>query len=144
MSRNATFTLSPFEGLITVTAGFTPTANIHEAESSYAAYYILPEIGPSAFLAWTHLVAWLPPTDETPINIDYDELAWSLGTSPGRLTRALQRLASFHFAYTLPAEPHTLYLRRRAATLSTTQLARLAKKCPTLAAAHEELLATAI
>ena len=144
MSRNAAYDLTPFEGLITIAAGFTPTANIHDPESSYAAYYFLPEVGPSAFLAWTHLVAWLPPTDETPINIDYDELAWSLGTSPGRLTRALQRLASFHFAYTLPTEPHTLYLRRRAATLSTVQLARLAKKCPTLAAAHEELLATAI
>ena len=30
------FDLIPIDGLITVTAGYTPTANIHEPDSTYA------------------------------------------------------------------------------------------------------------
>jgi hypothetical protein len=32
---NASFELVPVDGLITVTAGFTPASNVHEPESMY-------------------------------------------------------------------------------------------------------------
>ena len=73
------------------------------------------------------------------ITVNYDELAHSVGTAPGRLAKSLQRLAGFHLAHILPDQPGTLYLKRRAATLNDNQLARLALRCPTAAACHDEL-----
>jgi hypothetical protein len=69
------------------------------------------------------------------------EFADALGTSPARLTNALGRLIAFHLAYTIPAQPATLFIKRRAPTLNPEQLARLAQQCPTLAASHDEQLA---
>jgi hypothetical protein len=136
---NAPVRLEPVDGLITVTAGFTPTTNVHEPESMYCRFYWLADIGPSAYLAFLFLNMWLPANEESAsISINYAEFAHTLGTSPGRLTRAISRLAGFHLAYTIPTEPSTLYLKRRAPTLTAGQLARLSKRCPTLAACHEQ------
>ncbi len=135
---NASFDLVPVDGLITVTAGFTPASNMHEPESMYCRFYWLADIGPSAYLAFLFLNMWLSSDDDSTISVDYEEFAHTLGTSPGRLTRAISRLTGFHLAYTIPTEPSTLYLKRRAPTLTAGQLARLAKRCPTLAACHEE------
>ena len=81
----------------------------------------------------------MPPDDGAAITVKYDELAHSVGTAPGRLAKTLQRLAGFHLAHTLPDEPSTLYLKRRAPTLNDNQLARLALRCPTAAACHDDL-----
>lgn len=137
------FELDTTERSITVAAGYTPAVNIHEPDSTYCRHYWLAELGPSSYLAWTYLLGWLPDSDTAAITIDYPELAYSLGTAPGRLTKALQRLAAFHLAHTLPGEPTTLYLKRRAPTFNERQLARLAERCPTLAACHDEQRRTA-
>jgi hypothetical protein len=139
----APFRIEPADGLITITAGHTPAANIHHPESSYCRYYWVPVIGSSAWLIWANLVAWLPDTDGPTIDINYAQLAASIGTRPARLTRTLQRVAAFHLAYTIPAEPATLYLKRAAPTLSKRMLDGLADTCPALAAAHDHILTTA-
>jgi hypothetical protein len=135
---NASFDLVPVDGLITVAAGFTPASNVHEPESMYFRFYWLPDIGPSAYLTFLFLNMWLPAAEGPSISVNYEEFAHTLGTSPGRLTKALARLAGFHLAYTLPLEPSTLYLKRRAPALSASQLTWLTKRCPTLTACHEE------
>ena len=138
-----TFDLIPVNGLITVTAGYTPTANIHEPDSTYCRYMWLNQVGPTSYLAWSHLTAWLPDDDTAAVAINYVELAYGLGTAPGRLHRALARLVGFHLAYTDPADTNTLHVKRRAPQLNPKQLVRLAERCPTLAACHDELLHTA-
>ncbi len=129
-------------GLITVAAGYTPTANIHEPDSNYAQFYVLPVIGPLSYLAWSRLNMWLPADDNAAIGIGHDELAWSLGAAPARLDRSINRLVKFHLAYLIPGDSHTLYVKRRASTLSPALLAGLAVKCPTLGNAHAEQLET--
>ena len=103
----------------------------------------LNQVGPTSYLAWSHLTAWLPDDDTAVITINYAELAYGLGTAPGRLHRALARLVGFHLAYTDPADTNTLHVKRRAPQLNPKQLVRLAERCPTLAACHDELLHTA-
>ena len=142
MNTPTTLTPDTRTGLITITAGYTPTANIHEPDSTYAQFYVLPVIGPLSYLTWQRLNLYLP-VDDTPIPINHDELAWSLGASPGRLNRAINRLVKFHLAYLVPGEPDTLYVKRRAPTLSPVLLDGLNAKCPTLVAAHAEQLNTA-
>ena len=129
-------------GLITVTAGYTPSTNIHEPDSTYAQFYTLPVVGPLSFLAWQRLNMWLPADDTAAIAIGHEELAWSLGAAPGRLSRSISRLIKFHLAYLVPAEPDTLYIKRRAPSLNPALLAGLAIKCPTLVSAHAEQLET--
>ena len=141
MNTAPTFRLEPVDGLITIAAGYTPTANIHDPDSTYSRYFIPNTTGPTAFLAWSQLVAWLPADDTAPYVINHAEFAYALGTAPARLTKALGRLVAFHHAYTVPTEPNTLYVKRRAPTLNPKQLARLAERCPTLAACHDEQLA---
>jgi hypothetical protein len=131
----------PVNGLLTVGAAFTPTSNIHDPESTYSRYYWPSTTGPTGYLAWIQLVAWLPNNDDTTIAINHAEFAHALGTSPARLTNALGRLIAFHLAYTIPAQPATLFIKRRAPTLNPKQLAHLAQRCPTLAASHDEQLA---
>ncbi len=138
--RNQQNRITAEQGIIIVNHGFTPPTSSHEPESVYARYYWLPTLGPTAYLAWTHLNAWLPLTDDASITLSYCELAASLGTAPARLTLALQRLCSFHFAYMVPTEPSTIYLRRRAATLTPSQVERLAERCPNLAVEHDHQL----
>ena len=139
MKPPAPFRLSPVDGFITITAGYTPSVNIHDPDSIYCRYYWLPEIGPSAYLLFVLANAWMPDGDDASITVNYDELAHSVGTAPGRLAKSLQRLAGFHLAHTLPDQPSTLYLKRRAPTLNDNQLARLAQRCPTAAACHDDL-----
>ena len=139
MRTTEPFRLEPTDGFITITAGYTPTVNIHEPDSTYCRYYWLPEIGPSAYLLFVLADAWMPNSEDATITVNYDELAHSVGTAPGRLNKSLQRLAGFHLAHTLPDQPSTLYLKRRAPTLNDNQLARLALRCPTAAACHDEL-----
>lgn len=139
----APFRIEPVDGLITITARHTAAPNIHSPESSYCRYYWVPVIGPAAWITWANLVAWLPDTDRPTIEINYAQLAASIGARPARLTRTLARIAAFHLAYTIPTEPDTLYLKRRAPTLSTRMLDTLADTCPALAAAHDHMLATA-
>ncbi len=141
MNATPTFRLEPVDGLITIAAAYTPTANIHDPDSTYSRYYVPNTIGPTAFLAWSQLAAWLRADDLATYAINHAEFAYALGTAPGRLTKALGRLVAFHLAYTIPTEPNTLYVKRRSATLSAKQLARLAERCPTLAACHDEQLA---
>ena len=139
----APFRIEPADGLITITAGYTPATNIHLPESNYCRYYWVPVIGSSAWLIWANLVACLPDTDGPTIDINYAQLAASIGTRPARLTRTLQRVAAFHLAYTTPTEPATLYLKRAAPALSKRKLDALADTCPALAAAHDHMLTTA-
>jgi hypothetical protein len=140
---NVSTVLTPnASGLITVTAGYTPSTNIHEHDSTYAQFYVLPVVGPLSFLAWQRLNMWLPADDTAGIQIGHEELAWSLGAAPARLTRSLSRLIKFHLAYVVPAEPDTVYIKRRAASLNPALLAGLAIKCPTLVGAHAEQLET--
>ena len=139
----APFRIEPADGLITITAGHTPAANIHLPESNYCRYYWVPVIGSSAWLIWANLVAWLPNTDGPTIDINYNQLAASIGTRPARLTRTLQRVAAFHLAYTVPTEPTTLYLKRAAPTLSKRMLDALTETCPALAAAHDHMVSSA-
>ena len=139
---NATPTLTPVDGLITVTARYTPTTHIHDIDSIYSRHYWVPEIGPLSYLTLLFLSSWVPADDLT-ITIDYDEFARSLGTTATRLTRTVQRLVGFHLAYIPVTEPSTLQIRRRLPTLNDRQLARLAQRCPTLAACHDEQLHTA-
>jgi hypothetical protein len=80
---NAPFRLEPVDGLITVTAGFTPTTNVHEPESMYCRFYWLADIGPSAHLAFLFLNMWLPAEEGALISVNYGEFAHTLGTSPG-------------------------------------------------------------
>lgn len=101
-------------------------------------FYWLTELGPTAYLSFVFLNSWMPANDGASITLAYAELAHSLGTAPARLTKALRRLANFHLAHTRPDEPATLYLQRRAPTLNSKQLARLAERCPTLAERHEQ------
>jgi hypothetical protein len=129
-------------GLITVTAGYAPATNIHEPDSTYAQFYTLPVVGPLSFLAWQRLNMWLPADDDAGIEIGHEELAWSLGAAPARLTRSISRLIKFHLAYLVPAEPDTLYIKRRAPSLNPALLAGLVIKCPTLVSAHAEQLET--
>ncbi len=136
--KPATFHLAPIDGIITVAVGHTPPSHVHRPDETYCAYFWLSQLGPTSYLAWKHLAAWTTDDETATVAINYDELARSLGTSPGRLTKALQRLAGFHLAYTLPTQPDTLYVKRRAPTLSPGQLTRLAERCPTLAACHDE------
>ena len=58
------FQIEPTDGLITVTAAYTPSTHTHDPESMYFRYYWLPETGPSAYLAFLLLNAWLPGDDE--------------------------------------------------------------------------------
>lgn len=132
-------TPDPVTGLITIGAAFTTTTNIHPSESNYAAFYWLPVLGPLSFLCWTRINQYIP-ADETSIDIDHYELAWSLGASPTRLKRATTRLTKFHLANIAPTEPDTLRVQRRAPTLSPALLAAISAKCPTLGAAHDEQL----
>ena len=136
MSKTAApFRLIPDNnGLIHLAAAYTPSTHIHAPDSDYVRWYWLSDLGPSAYLAWTTLALWIPTSEGSTVQLDYTELAHSLGTAPGRLTRALARLGAFHLAHTLPEEPHTLYIRRAAPDLSSGQRARLAERCPTLAA----------
>ncbi len=129
-------------GLICVAAGYTPTANIHEPDSTYAQFYWLPIVGPLSFLAWERVNLYVP-TDGSPTTIAYDELAWSLGASPQRLSRGIARLVKFHLGNIDPDQPDTLRIQRKAPTLRTSMLGALAIKCPTLADAHHEQLHTA-
>jgi hypothetical protein len=92
-------------GLITVGVGYTPSTNIHKPDSTYAQFYVLPVVGPLSFLAWQRLNIWLPADDAATIEIGHEELAWSLGAAPARLTRSISRLIKFHLAYVVPAEP---------------------------------------
>jgi hypothetical protein len=142
MNTPTVLTPDSVSGLITVTGGYTPTDNIHEPDSTYAQFYIVPVIGPLCYLTWKRLNMWLPDTDQ-PITLGYDELAWSLGAAPSRLGKAISRLVKFHLAYITPAQPDMLYVKQRAPTLSTALLAGLAVKCPTLVEAHAEQLITA-
>ena len=71
---NATQTLTPVDGLITVTAGYTPTTHIHDIDSIYRRHYWVPEIGPLSYLTLLFLASWLPD-DDMAITIDYDEFA---------------------------------------------------------------------
>ena len=139
MNAAPTFRLEPVDGLITIVAAYTSTANIHDPDSTYSRNYWLPELGPSAYLLFVLANAWMPPDVDASITVKYDEFAHSVGTAPGRLAKSLQRLAGFHLAHTLPATPATLYLKRRAPTLSDNQLARLALRCRTVAACHDDL-----
>lgn len=138
MNAAPTFRLEPVDGLITIAGAYTPTANIHDPGSTYSRYFVPNTIGPTAFLAWSQLAAWLPADDLATYAINHAEFAYALGTAPGRLTKTLGRLLAFHLAYTIPTEPDTLYVKRRAPTLNPKQLARLAKRCPTLAACHDK------
>ena len=92
-------------GLITVAAGYTPTANIHEPDSTYAQFYILPVIGPLSYLAWSRLNMWLPADDNAAIGIGHDELAWSLGAAPARLDRSINRLVNSTWRTSSPVIP---------------------------------------
>ena len=141
--KHAPFTLEPVDGLINIAGGHTPHTHIHDPESSYCRYYIVPIVGCSVYILWANLVAWVPANDNTNIQVHWTQLAASIGASPARLRRITQRMATFHLAYTLPAEPSTLHLRRRAATLSPKLLEQLATNAPALAAAHDHLLHTA-
>ena len=73
--KPAPFRIEPAGGLITITAGHTPTINIHHPESNYSRYYWVPVIGSSAWLIWANLVAWLPDTDGPTVDINYAQLA---------------------------------------------------------------------
>lgn len=141
MNLAPTLTPDPATGLVTIVAGYTPTLNIHTPESIYAKFYWLPTVGPLSYLAWERMNLYLP-ADDTTITIGYDELAWSLGAAPGRLTRAVARLVKFHLATIDPDQPDTLRVQRKAPTLRASMLAGLAAKCPTLADAHHEQLDT--
>lgn len=132
------FRLEPVDGLITISAALTPAANIHDADSIYCRRYIVPFAGTAAWVTWSNLAASLPETDER-LPIHYGHLAATIGTTPGRLTRIIQRIAAFHLAYVLPSEPGHLHVQRRAATLSTNLVERLAHTCPALAAAHDQM-----
>ena len=117
----------------------TPTTDVHEPDSTYAQFYLVPVIGPLSYLTWQRLNLYLP-VDDAQVPIAHDEFAWSLEASLGRLNRAITRLVKFHLAYLVPAEPDMLYVNRRVPTLSPVLLAGLALKCPTLAGAHAEQL----
>ena len=132
-------TPNPATGLIRIAAAYTPTTSIHLPESNYASFYVLPVLGPLSFLCWTRINQYIP-VDESSIEIDPCELAWSLGASPGRLNRAITRIVKFHLATIAPTEPDTLRVQRRAPTLSPALLAAVSAKCPTLGAAHDEQL----
>ena len=80
----------------------------------------------------------LPADDDPTFTINVAEFAHALGNAPARLTKALERLVAFHLAYVTPSDTTTLYVKRRAPTLNSKQLARLAERCPTLAASHHE------
>lgn len=136
-------TPTPIDGLIIVAAGYTPTTHVHLPNSTFSRYFWTPSLGPTAYLAWSTIVAWLPD-DDTPITVNYDELAYGLGTAPGRLTKALARLATFRLSHVDPTSPSTLHVKRRAPQLSPRQLERLAFRCPTLAACHDEHIHTAV
>jgi DNA-binding MarR family transcriptional regulator len=129
-------------GLITVTAAYTPSSHVHDIESVYTRHYWLPQIGPLSYLTLVFLNAWMPDTD-TSYTVGYDELAHQLGATPARLTRTIGRLEQFRLAHLDPTEPDTVRIVRRVPTLNSRQLARLAERCPTLAAAHDHILATA-
>ena len=136
---NTTPTLTPVDGLITVTAGYTPTTHVHEIDSIYSRHFWVPEIGPLSYLTLLFLSNWIPADDMT-ITIGYDEFARSLGTTAARLNRTVQRLVGFRLAYIPVTDPANLQIRRRLPTLNARQLARLAYRCPTLAACHDEHL----
>lgn len=138
MRTTEPFRLEPTEGFITVTAGYTPTVNIHEPDSIYCRQTGFPR---SDHLRTYYSCSPAPGchlTTARPSPVNYDELAHSVGTAPGRLAKSRQRLAGFHLAHTLPDQPSTLYLKRRAPTLNDNQLARHAQRCPTAAACHDE------
>ena len=60
MNAAPNFRLEPVDGLITIAAAYTPTANIHDPDSTYSRYYWPSTTGPTGFLAWSQLAAWLP------------------------------------------------------------------------------------
>ena len=133
--------LEPVDGYITISAAPTPAANIHEADSTYCRFYLTPLAGTAAWVTWSNLASWLPATD-APLPVHFEQLAASIGTTPARLTRTIQRITAFHLAYVLPTEPDHLHVQRRAATLSPKLVERLAQTCPTLAAAHDHMART--
>ena len=63
--------LVPVDGLITVTAGHTPSTLIHDPESPYSRYFWVPQIGPLSYLTIVALTAWLP-ADDASIRLDFD------------------------------------------------------------------------
>ena len=126
------------DGLLNVTAAYTPTTHVHEPDSDFYRNFWLPALGPTSTLAYERLASWLPDTDNETISIDYAEFARTLGTSPGRLTKAIGRLIGHHLANLDPSRPATIAVRRRVPNLSTHQLARLTERCPTLAAYHHQ------
>ena len=142
MNAPTILTPDPTTGLVTVTAGYTPSNHVHTPDSTYAQFYTTPTIGPLCYLAWSRLNMWID-TDDTTVIVAFEELAWSLGASPARLQRAITRLAKFHYASIDPAAPDTLRIQRRAATLNPAQLAALAAKCPSLVEAHTEQVRSA-
>ena len=135
--RNAELHIGP-DGLLTVTAAYTPTTHVHEPDSIYYRNYFLPILGPTSSLAFERLASWLPVDDDASIQINYAEFAYTLGTSPGRLTKALTRLVGHHLANLNPDHPAAIAVRRRVPDLTAHQLARLTERCPTLAACHNE------
>lgn len=135
---HAPFNLTPdTRGLIHLSAAYTPTSHVHAPDSAYVRWYWLTDLGPTTYLTWTTLTLWLPTNDHATVPLAYTELAHSLGTAPGRLTRALSRLAAYRLGHTIHDQPHTLYLKRAAPPLSAGQRTRLAERCPTLAADHQ-------
>ena len=139
MNTPTKFTPNPSTGRITIAAAFTPTLNIHQPQSTYTQFYWLPILGPLSALTFSRINEYLPG-DDTPIEVDHDELAWSLGASPARLNRAITRLTKFHLATIEPGAYDTLAVKRAAPTLSPALLAAVTAKCPTLGAAHDEQL----
>lgn len=133
--RNTELHISP-DGLLTITAAHAPSTHVHQPDSVYCRYFVVPIIGAAPWATWARLVEYLPDNDTDQVGLVYDELARSLGNSPGRFTKTLQRLVSFHLIDYHPDTPHVLFVRRRAPNLSPANLARLTERCPTLAASH--------
>ena len=131
-------TITTVDGLITITAGFTPSSHVHEPDSVYCRYFVVPIIGAGPIVTWARLAEYLPESDLEALELDYDELARSLGNSPGRFMKTLQRLVAFHLIDHHPDAPTVLAVRRRAPNLSPANLSRLAERCPTLAACHDQ------
>jgi hypothetical protein len=92
---NASFDLVPVDGLITVTAGFTPASNVHEPESMYCRFYWLPDIGPSAYLAFLFLNMWLPSDEGASISVRLRRVrphSWNVAGTTHQSTRPTRRI----------------------------------------------------
>lgn len=128
--------IQPRHGLITLTAGYTPTTHVHHPDSLYVRTFWTPLLGIGPTATWDRLTEHLPLNDHATNELPYDELAHSLGLSPARFTKTLRRLINFHLINHHPDTPHTLGVLRRAPSLHDTQIARLTERCPTIAATH--------